>query len=326
MTRANGRVTVATIQAAPVVLDREATLDKLERLVAEAADLGARIILLPEAFVPAYPASAVFGPVFGGFSDPAAGPVFRRFAENCVEVPSAATERIGRAARKARAWLSVGVNERTATGTLHCALLLFGPDGELQQVRRKLVPTHDERMVWGPGPAEPPRAVPTEFGPVGQLVCWENYMPLARFSLYESGERIHLAPTADSTDGWQATLRHIALEGRVFVLACNQFVTRADYPEDFELKDALAAAPEVLSRGGSAIVAPNGDYLAEPLYGREGILTADLDLGLVTEGRQLLDVSGHYSRPDTLWLGTSTPSDRPSSSPSPPATTGGQSS
>jgi len=130
----------------------------------------------------------------------------------------------------------------------------------------------------------------------------------------------------DSTDGWQATLRHIALEGRVFVLACNQFVTRADYPEDFELKDALAAAPEVLSRGGSAIVAPNGDYLAEPLYGREGILTADLDLGLVTEGRQLLDVSGHYSHPDTLWLGTSMPSDRPSSSPSPPATTGGHSS
>jgi nitrilase len=305
------RVRAAVIQAAPVVLDREATLEKLERLVAEAADRGARLVVLPEAFVPAYPASPVFGPVFGGFSDPGAGPVFRRFAANCVEVPSPATERIGRAARKAKAWLCVGVNERTATGTLHCTLLLFAPDGELRQVRRKLVPTHDERMIWGPGPAEPPRAVPTEFGPVGQLVCWENYMPLARFSLYESGERIHLAPTADASDGWQATLRHIALEGRVFVVACNQYVTRKDYPEDFELKDALEHAPEVICRGGSAIVAPNGTYLAEPLYGSEGILTAELDLGLVVEGRQLLDVAGHYARPDVLRLETCASAGRP---------------
>ena len=304
MSESTARATVAVVQAAPVVLDREATLEKLERLVAEAADLGARLVVLPEAFVPAYPTSPVFGPVFGGFSDPGAGPVFRRFAENSVEVPSPDTERMGRAARKAKAWLCVGVNERTSTGTLHCTLLLFAPDGTLGQVRRKLVPTHDERMVWGPGPAEAPRAVPTELGPVGQIVCWENYMPLARFSLYQSGERIHLAPTADASDGWQATIRHIALEGRVFVLACNQYVTREDYPHDFELKDALERAPEVLCRGGSAIVAPNGQYLAEPLYGREGILTAELDLGLVTEGRQLLDVAGHYSRPDALRLAT----------------------
>ena len=301
------RATVAVIQAAPVVLDRDATLEKLERLVGEAADRGARLIVLPEAFVAAYPASAVFGPVFGGFSDPAAGVAFRRFAGSCVEVPSPDTERMARAARKAKAWLCVGVNERTPTGTLHCTLLLFGPDGGLRQARRKLVPTHDERMVWGPGRAEAPRAVSTELGPVGQLVCWENYMPLARFSLYESGERIHLAPTADASDGWQATIRHIALEGRVFVLACNQFVTRADYPDDFELKQALARAPEVLCRGGSAIVAPDGSYLAEPLYGREGILTAELDLGLVTEGRQLLDVAGHYARPDVFRLETAPP-------------------
>jgi nitrilase len=307
MSTVGTRVKVAVIQAAPVVLDREATLDKLERLVAEAADLGARLMVLPEAFVPAYPASAVFGAVFGGFFDGAAGPAYRRFAENCVEIPSPATERIGRAAGKTKTWLCVGVNERTPTGTLHCSLLLFAPDGELRQVRRKLVPTHDERMVWGPGPAEPPRAVPTDFGPVGQLVCWENYMPLARLSLYESGERIHLAPTADASDGWQATIRHIALEGRVFVVSCNQYVTRADYPHDFELKDALARAPEVLCRGGSAIVAPDGSYLAEPLYGREGILTAEIDLGLVTEGRQLLDVAGHYARPDVFRLETPAP-------------------
>jgi len=297
-----GRVKVAAVQAAPVVLEREATLSKLASLVAAAADLGARIVLLPEAFVPAYPASAVFGPVFGGFFDPAAGPAFRRLFANAVDVPGPATDEIGRAARKARVHLCVGVNERTATGTLHCTLLLFGPSGELLQARRKLVPTHDERMFWGPGEAVAPRAVPSEHGPIGQLTCWENYMPLARYSLYRSGERIHLAPTADASEGWQATLRHIALEGRVFVIASNQYVTRDMYPADFELRETLEQAPEVLCRGGSAILAPDGRYLAGPLFGEEGILTAELDLGEVVEARQVLDVAGHYGRPDVFQL------------------------
>jgi nitrilase len=298
------RVVAAAVQASPVVLELEATLLKLAGLVEAAADRGARLIVLPEAFVSAYPASQVFGPVFGGFTDPAAGAAFRRLASGAVLVPGPETERMGAAARKARAHVCVGVNERTRTGTLHCTLLLFGPTGELLQARRKLVPTHDERMVWGPGEAVAPRAVPTEHGPVGQLVCWENYMPLARFALYESGERIHLAPTADSSDGWQATLRHIALEGRVFVVSCCQYVTRAMYPADFELEDALARAPEVLCRGGSAIVAPDGRYLAGPLFGEEGILVAELDLGEVTAARQLLDVAGHYARPDVFRLTT----------------------
>ena len=295
---------VAAVQAASVVLDLGATLDKLERLTQEAADGGARIVVFPEAFVPAYPCSQVFGPVFGGFTDPKAGPAFERLVRNSVEVPGPATEAIGRAAKRARAYLSVGVNERTKTGTLHCTLLLFSPLGELLQARRKLVPTHDERMVWGPGDATPPVTVATEHGPIGQLVCWENYMPLARFALYRDGERIHLAPTADSTDGWQATIRHIALEGRVFVIAVNQYVTRAMYPADFELGEALVRAPEVLCRGGSAIIAPDGRTLAGPLYGAEGILTAELNLGEVTRGRQLLDVAGHYGRPDVFELVT----------------------
>ncbi len=296
------RVTVAVVQAAPVLLDRERTLDRIEGLAAEAAGRGARVVLFPEAFVPAYPASAVFGPIFGGFSDPQAGPAFRRLAANAVEVPSPATERIGRVAEAHDLHLCVGVNERTRTGTLHCTLLLFDPTGALLQARRKLVPTHDERMFWGPGAAVAPVVVDTPYGPVGQLTCWENYMPLARMSLYQGGERIHLAPTADASDGWQATIRHIALEGRVFVLAANQYVTRAHYPEDFELKESLGAAPEVLCRGGSAIVAPDGRYLAGPLFGEEGILTAELDLGETVQGKQLLDVAGHYARPDVLRL------------------------
>lgn len=296
------RVRVAVVQAAPVVLDRELTLDKLEALVAVAARRGAQIVVFPEAFVPAYPASAVFGPVFGGFFDPAAGPAFRRLVANALHVPGPETQRLGRVAKSHGVHLCLGVNERTRTGTLHCTLLLFGPDGALLQARRKLVPTHDERMFWGPGEAVAPAVVDTPYGPVGQLTCWENYMPLARMSLYQGGERIHLAPTADASDGWQATLRHIALEGRVFVLSANQFVTRADYPADFELPEALKAAPEVLCRGGSAIVAPDGRVLAGPLYGEEGLLVADLDLGEAVMGKQLLDVAGHYSRPDVLRL------------------------
>jgi nitrilase len=298
------KLKVAAVQAAPVVLEREATLEKLQALCEKAADHGARIIVFPEAFVPAYPVSQVFGPVFGGFTDKRAGPAFERLARNSVEVPSAATEALSRAARKARAHLCVGVNERRATGTLHCTLLLFGPDGALLQARRKLVPTHDERMVWGPGDAVAPVAVPSEHGPIGQLVCWENYMPLARYSLYRSGERIHLAPTADASDGWQASLRHIALEGRLFVIAVNQYLTRAMFPADFELREALLAAPEVLCRGGSAILGPDGRYLAGPLFGEEGLLLAELDMAEVTRARQLLDVAGHYDRPDVFTLGT----------------------
>jgi nitrilase len=306
-----GTVRAAAVQAAPAVLDREKGLERAEARIAEAADREARIIVLPESFIPAYPTSAVFGPVFGGFADPSAGAAFRRFSANAVEVPSEATGRLGRAARKARAHVCIGVTERTLTGTLHCTLLLFAPTGDLVQARRKLVPTHDERMVWGPGEAVLPQAVPSEHGGIGQLVCWENYMPLARYALYRSGERIHLAPTADSSDGWQATIRHIALEGRVFVVACNQFVTKAMYPADFELRSALEGTADPLCRGGSAIVGPDGRYLAGPLFGEEGILVADLDLGAVVEGRQLLDVAGHYGRPDVVRLEGAPPPDRP---------------
>lgn len=296
------RVTVA--QAAPAVMDREATTEKVVRLVDAAAAQGARLVLFPEAFVPAYPWGVRFGTRVGGRT--AEGrKAWARYWANAVDVPGPVTGAIGSAARRAQAYVAIGVIERDQTfsrGTLYCTLLYFGPDGGLLAKHRKLVPTAAERYIWGSGDGSTLPALETPHGRLGGLICWENYMPLARMSMYAKGVQIYLAPTADSRDSWQATIRHIACEGRCFVLSACQFVTRGMYPADFEVRDELEGAPEVLSRGGSAIVAPLGDYLAGPLFGQEGILVADLDLGLVVQGKFDFDVAGHYARPDVFRL------------------------
>ena len=187
-------------------------------------------------------------------------------------------------------------------GTLYCTLLYFGPHGRLLGKHRKLKPTGSERLIWGEGDGSTLAVVETPFGTVGGLICWENYMPLARTAMYGKGVDIYLAPTADQRDTWQATMRHIACEGRCFVLAANQYVTRSMYPEDLDATGELARQPEVMCRGGSVIVSPLGEVLAGPLWDREGILTADLDLGEVSRSRLDFDVVGHYARPDVFRL------------------------
>jgi nitrilase len=221
-----------------------------------------------------------------------------------VDVPGPATARLGAAAREAEAYLAIGVIERDAVsgGTLYCTLLYFGPDGRLLGKHRKLKPTGSERLIWGEGDGSTLFATPTPFGTVGGLICWENYMPLARTAMYGKGVDIYLAPTADQRDTWQATLRHIACEGRCFVLSSNQYVTRSMYPKDLESSEELAEQPEVMCRGGSAIVSPLGEVLAGPLFGEEGVLTAELDLGEVARSRLDFDVVGHYARPDVFRL------------------------
>ena len=297
-------VKVAVVQASPVLLDREATVAKAGRLVAEAAAKGARLILFPEAYVPAYLWGTRLGTQIGGRT--AAGRrAFARYWANAVEVPSAATEALGEAAREAGAYVAIGVIERDATyshGTLYCTLLYFGPDGQLLAKHRKLKPTAAERYIWGEGDGSTLPVLDTEIGRVGGLICWENYMPLARTAMYAQGVEVYLAPTADSRDSWQASIRHIACEGRCFVLACCQYVTKEMYPADFEVYEELADAPQVLSRGGSAIVGPLGDYLASPLFGEEGLLFADLDFGQLAGAKFDFDVVGHYARPDVLRL------------------------
>jgi len=297
-------VKAAVVQAAPVLFDREATVEKALRLVSEAAESGSQLILFPEAFIPAYPRGLSFGTVVGG-RKPEGRITWERYWANSVDVPGPVTEKLGEAARQANAHLAVGVIERDSEysrGTLYCTLLYFGPDGRLLGKHRKIMPTAAERLIWGFGDGSTLTTIETEIGTIGGLICWENYMPLARTYMYSKGVEIYLAPTADARERWNSTLRHIALEGRCFVLGCNQYVTKDMYPPDLEGVEDLEGQPETLCRGGSVIISPLGEELAGPLYDKEGILYADLDLAQVVRSRFDFDVVGHYSRPDIFQL------------------------
>ena len=295
-------VIAACVQAEPVVLDREATIDRLGERTAEAAAAGASLVVFPEAFVPAYPSSA-WAKALAGWADPRAKAAFALLAQESVEVPGPASDRMARTAREHGVWLVVGVTELDPErpGTLYNTLLGYGPDGELALRHRKLVPTNHERLVWGPGDGAGLRAVPTPIGRIGGLICWENYMPLARFALYESGVEIYVASTADDSDAWQATLVHLARESRAFVVSPCHFQRASAYPDDFPLRAEIADL-DVIGRGGSAILGPDGAYLAGPLYDQEGMLIAELDPVRLFEERQRFDPSGHYHRPDVLSL------------------------
>jgi nitrilase len=309
-------VKVACVQVEPVILDREATLDRLEKLSAEAAGNGAELIVFPETFVPVYPSSR-WAKAFAGWQNDGAKRVFAQIAQNSIAVGTPSERRIGAAARELGVWLVTGVNEvePERPGTIYNSLLYHSPAGELVLHHRKLVPTNHERLVWGQGDGRGLHAVETGFGRVGGLVCWENYMPLARFALYESGVEIYIASTADDSDEWQATLVHIARESRAYVISPCHFQRASSYPDDFPLASELEGAG-LLGRGGSAVLAPDGSYLAGPLYDDEGILYAELDPSVLLAERQRFDPVGHYNRPDVLQLTVrgddATPSTRPS--------------
>jgi nitrilase len=295
---------VAVVQAAPVLFDREATVEKACRLIHEVAEQGVQLALFPEAFIPAYPRGLSFGMVVGSRS-PEGRRTWQRYWANSVEVPSAATDALGAAASWAGVYLAMGIIERggqSSHGTLYCTTLYFGPDGGVLSKHRKLKPTGSERLIWGEGDGSTLTVLETELGRIGGLICWENYMPLARMALYGKGVEIYLAPTADARDTWQASLRHIACEGRCFVLGCNQFVTKDMYPADLDGVEDLADQPEVMCRGGSVIVSPMGEVLAGPLYDQEGILYADLDTTEIVRSKLDFDVVGHYARPDVFRL------------------------
>jgi len=296
-------IKAAVVQAAPVLFHREATVEKACNLVKEAAREGAKLILFPEAFIPAYPRGLSFGSVVGSRTSEGRE-LWKLYRDNAVDIPSSTTEQLGKAAREANAFLALGVIERDSRskGTLYCTLVYFGPNGQLLGKHRKLKPTAAERVIWGEGDGTTLTVLDTGIGKIGGLICWENYMPLARMAMYNHGVEIYLAPTADARETWQATMVHIALEGRCFVLGCNQFVTKDMYPTDLPGGEDLEKQPQVICRGGSVVVSPLGKVMAGPLWDKEGILYANLDLAEAARGKMDFDVIGHYSRPDVFDL------------------------
>ena len=294
-----GIVKVACVQAEPVPFDKAATIEKIEGLAAEVAGEGARLALFPETFIPAYPSNRWVRFLAGGGS-PEQGDgraTFARLAQESVEIPGPDSERLGEIARLNKLWLAVGANE-IERGTIYNALLVYSPEGELALHHRKLMPTNHERLVWGLGDSRGLGTIATDIGKIGGLICWENLMPLARFALYQDGVEVYLAPTADDSEQWHDSVRHIAREARAFVLSCCVFQRASSYPEDIPLADG----DDIIDSGGSAILGPNGNYLAGPLWNEEGILYAELDPQDLYAARQRFDPAGHYHRPDVLRL------------------------
>jgi len=292
-------VTVAVVQAASVAFDRKRTLAKVLDLTRDAAKQGAQLVLFPEAFISGYPRGLDFGAVVGSRSD-AGREDFKRYFESAVEVPGPAVAALSKAARVNSVYLVIGVIEREG-GTLYCCVLFFAPDGTFLGKHRKVMPTASERLIWGYGDGSTLPVFETPLGRVGAVICWENYMPLLRTYMYSQGIEIYCAPTADHRDTWVASMQHIATEGRCFVLGCNQFNRRRDFPKDY--KTAFGDAPEtVISRGGSCIVDPFGKFLAGPNFEDEAILVCELDRGLLPKAKFDFDAVGHYSRPDIFSL------------------------
>ena len=290
---------VAVVQASPVVFDRERTLEKLCSLAGEAARKGARLVLFPEAFVSAYPRGLDFGAVVGNRTD-AGRRDFQRYWESSVDVPGPAVDALAKTARTHDIYLVVGVVERDG-GTLYCTVLFFAPDGSYLGKHRKVMPTASERLVWGFGDGSTMPVFDTPLGKLGAVICWENYLPLLRAAMYAKGIELYCAPTADMRDSWIASMRHIAVEGRCFVLSCNQFNRRKDFPTDY--RTPFGDDPEtVMSRGGSCIVDPFGNFLAGPNVDGEAILIADIDRSQIVQGKYDIDVVGHYARPDIFQL------------------------
>jgi nitrilase len=292
------KVKAAVVQAAPILFDTPRTVDKLVDLTREAANQGADIVVFPEAFVGGYPKGLDFGARLG-LRTAAGREDYRRYFESAINLPGPESALISDTARDNGINLIAGVIERDG-GTLYCTAIMYGPNGDLLGKHRKVMPTALERLVWGFGDGSTLRVVDSAIGRFGTVICWENYMPLLRMAMYAQGIELYCAPTVDDRDTWFPTMRTVALEGICFVLSACQYLTRADCPASYDIQ---GDAPDtVLIRGGSCIIDPLGNILAEPVFGTETIRVAELDRRLIARGKYDLDVVGHYSRPDIFKL------------------------
>ena len=292
---------IAVVQCAPVMFDKIACTDKVIALTREAAANGAELIVFPALMIPGYPYGMTFGFTVGsrgadGRKD------WKLYYDNSILVPGEETERMSRAAREAGAYVSVGVSERDAvSGTLYNTNLVFSPDGELP-VHRKLKPPGSERVVWGDADKHYFPVTDSPWGPIGSLICWESYMPLARVALYEKGVTLYISPNTNDNEEWQSTIRHIAIEGHCYFINCDMYFTRDMYPKDLHCPEEIQKLNDIVCRGGSCVIDPYGHAVTETVWDKEAVVYADLDMQKVPASRMEFDACGHYSRPDVLEL------------------------
>ena len=296
---------LAVVQSLPYLFDSDRTKKKMWDLVEELKKEKPDLVLFPEAFLPGYPRGFSFGAVVGNRT-PDGKELYARYYKECIAENDERFGELGKLAASLESELAVGVVEKEETsGTLYCSIFYFSAEGVYLGKHRKLKPTGSERLIWGEGDGSTMPVFDAGFGRYGGLICWENYMPLARMAMYQQGIQIYLAPTADCRDAWQTTLQHIAIEGRCFVLGCNQLITPEAYPDD--LRDQASGTPGCT--GGSVIIGPGGKILAGPLFDKEGILYADANLTEVIKGKYELDAAGHYNRPDVFNFSVNTGED-----------------
>lgn len=294
------KIKIAVVQATPALFDREKSIDIVISWIQKGSAAGCEFLLFPESFIPCYPRGLDFDAVVGRRTEKSRA-LWLDYFEASVDLSTGELDRIKIAIKEAGLFVALGITEReNRAGSLYCTLVYFNRDGEIMGTHRKIKPTGLERYLWAESDGTTLVSFDLPIGKLGGLICWENYMPLARMSMYNKGVEIYLAPTADARPSWQATMQHIALEGRCFVLSANQFVRKSDYPEKYQ--PLLTDEPEIMCAGGSVIYSPMGEILAGPMWNEEGLLLAELDFSLLVKSKLDFDVSGHYSRNDIFKL------------------------
>ena len=297
----NSHCRLAIVQAAPVMFDKDSCLEKAIRLIEEAAQNGAELIVFPELFLPGYPYGMTFGYTVGSRKEPGRAD-WKIYYDNSILSDGAEMQQLIDFAKRLDVYLSFGYSERDAqTATLYNSNMLISPQGQALN-HRKLKPTGAERLVWGDAQCDFFPVMDTPWGKIGSLICWESYMPLARVALYEKGVTLYLSPNTNDNEEWQATIRHIAIEGHCYFINCDMYFTRDMYPKDLHCPEEIARLNDTVCRGGSCVVDPYGHYVTEPVWDREAIIYADLDMEQVSASRMEFDACGHYSRPDVLEL------------------------
>lgn len=290
------KLKVCLIQDSPVFFDKEKTIDKVEQLTKKYAKQDCKLIIFPESFIPGYPRGFSFGATIGSRTNEGRN-LYSEYYKNSIDVESEDLQRLENISKSEDVYLIIGVTERENThGSLYCSMLYISPTAGLLGVHRKIKPTGSERIIWSEADGKSLVTYKTKIGKLGGLICWENYMPLARMAMYKKGIEIYIAPTADSREEWTSTMQHIALEGRCFVLGCNQFFTKSMYPDKYQ--SLVQDEPENMCRGGSVIVSPLGKIIAGPLFDEAGALITEIDLEEIKSSKLDFDVIGHYSRND----------------------------